>query len=115
MKYIKKYIDVEKLIAGIKGLQCEQGFEDGMEERGYQIAIKDILYIINSLQQEQLEVNLEKEVEKFCLEYDSRKEVWFNMTPMDKKMLSNPTWSNFAVNIASHFLNLDPNARKEDK
>lgn len=48
-----KYIDVEKLIAEIKGLQCEQGFEDGMEERGYQLAIKDILNIIGSLQQEQ--------------------------------------------------------------
>lgn len=48
-----KYIDAEKLIAEIKGLQCEQGFEDGMEERGYQLAIKDILNIITSLHQEQ--------------------------------------------------------------
>ena len=48
-----KYIDTEKLIDEIKGLQCEQGFEDGMEERGYQIAIKDIFNIIDSLQQEQ--------------------------------------------------------------
>ena len=47
-----KYIDAEKLIAEIKRLQCEQGFEDGIEERGYQFAIKDILDIINSLQHE---------------------------------------------------------------
>jgi len=51
-----KYIDAEKLIAEIKGLQCEQGFEDGMEERGYQFAIKDILDIIDSLQQEQTDM-----------------------------------------------------------
>lgn len=47
-----KYIDAERLKAEIKGLQCEQGFEDGMEERGYQFAIKDILDIIDSLQHE---------------------------------------------------------------
>lgn len=50
-----KYIDSEKLKAKIKGLQCEQGFEDGETERGYQIAIKDILRAISSLQQEQPE------------------------------------------------------------
>ena len=48
-----KYIDAERLKAEIKRLQCEQGFEDGMEERGYQFAIKDILDIIDSLQQEE--------------------------------------------------------------
>lgn len=48
-----KYIDVEKLKDEIKGLQCEQGFEDGETERGYQVAIKDILRVIDSLQQEQ--------------------------------------------------------------
>lgn len=48
-----KYIPTEKLITEIKGLQCEQGFEDGIEERGYQFAIKDILEFITSLQQEQ--------------------------------------------------------------
>lgn len=49
---MSKFIDAEKLKTEIKGLQCEQGFEDGMEERGYQFAIKDILPIIDSLQQE---------------------------------------------------------------
>lgn len=58
------------------------------------------------IQKEQPEIDLEKEVEKFCLEYDSRKEVWFDMTPRDKKMLSIPTWSNFAANIARHFYEL---------
>lgn len=54
-KVMSKYIDADKLLAEIKGLQCEQGFEDGMEERGYQFAIKDIHDIITSLQQEQPE------------------------------------------------------------
>lgn len=49
---MSKYIEVEKLKVEIKGLQCEQGFEDGETERGYQVAIKDILRIITSLQQE---------------------------------------------------------------
>lgn len=47
-----KYIDADKLLVKIKSLQCEQGFEDGEAERGYQLAIKDILDIIDTLQQE---------------------------------------------------------------
>lgn len=66
------------------------------------------------IQKEQPEIDLEKEVENFCLEYDSRKEVWFDMTPRDKKMLSIPTWSNFAANIAHHFYELGKlNMRKD--
>lgn len=65
------------------------------------------------IQKEQPEIDLEKEVEKFCLEYDSRKEVWFDMTPRDKKMLSIPTWSNFAANIARHFYELGKKGNKE--
>ena len=64
-----KYFNAEKLKTEIKGLQCEQGFEDGMEERGYQFAIKDILSIIDSLQQEQPEVDyneFEKLFKDFC-------------------------------------------------
>lgn len=64
-------------------------------------------------QKEQPEIDLEKEVEKFCLEYDSRKEVWFDMAPRDKKMLSIPTWSNFAANIARDFYELGLTARKK--
>lgn len=53
-----KYIDSEKLIAEIKGLQCEQGFDTGEAERAYQSAIKDILAFIESLQQEQPEQDI---------------------------------------------------------
>jgi hypothetical protein len=62
-------------------------------------------------EQEQPEVDLEKEIENFCLEYDARKEVWFDMTPRDQKMLSTPTWSNFAANIARHFYELGKNSK----
>ena len=51
-----KYIDAEKLKANIKGLQCEQGFDTGEAESAYQFAIKDILAFIDTLQQEQPEV-----------------------------------------------------------
>ena len=51
-----KYIDVDKLKANIKGLQCEQGFDTGEAERAYQFAIKDILAFIDTLRQEQPEV-----------------------------------------------------------
>ena len=51
-----KYIDAEKLKANIKGLQCEQGFDTGEAESAYQFAIKDILAFIDTLQQEQSEV-----------------------------------------------------------
>ena len=47
-----KYINAEKLKAEIKNLQCEQGFDTGEAESAYQFAIKDILSIIASLQQE---------------------------------------------------------------
>lgn len=70
--------------------------------------------LINKTNIETEPVDLEKEVENFCLEYDSRKEVWFDMTPRDKKMLSIPTWSNFAANIAHHFYELGKlNIRKD--
>ncbi len=48
-----KYIDADKLKVKIKGLQCEQGFDTGEAESAYQLATKDILVFIDSLQQEQ--------------------------------------------------------------
>ena len=73
---MEKYIDAEKLKAEIKGLQCEQGFEDGMEERGYQFAIMDILDIIDSLQQEQpsLPDNLDEAAEEQARSFGYMKE-----------------------------------------
>jgi hypothetical protein len=75
-----------------------------------------VLGLIESLEQErpEVEINLGNEVENFCLEYDARKDAWYNMTPQDQKLLSNPTWLNFATNIARHFYELGLNARKEE-
>lgn len=49
---MSKYIDADKLKVKIKGVQCEQGFDTGEAERAYQLAIKDILAFIDSLQQQ---------------------------------------------------------------
>ena len=115
-----KYIDAEKLIAEIeRRILQEQDFEDGDAEYGYKCALKDIKRFITSHQQEQpevdldVEINLGNEVENFCLEYDARKDAWYNMTPRDQKLLSNPTWLNFAINIARHFYELGLKARKK--
>ena len=55
---------------------------------------------------------LEQEVKDFCYEYDDRKEKWYNMTPHDKNIMANPTWANFAMNIAKHFFELGLKAQK---
>ena len=78
---MSKYIPAEKLKAQIKGLQCEQGFEDGMEERGYQFAIKDILDIIDSLQQEQPMPDSTKLIELWHEDKEMLKEKDFRNDP----------------------------------
>lgn len=113
-----KYIDADKLKKLIDE-KWKDLADKGVKVGGgkYEIEIYtylSVLRLIDSLQQEQTEGNLEEEVEKFCLGYDARKEVWFDMTPSDKKMLSTPTWNNFASNIARHFYELGLNARKEE-
>ena len=78
---------------------------------------KDYIYSAMKVQEQpavDLEINLGNEVENFCLEYDARKDAWYNMTPRDQKLLSKPTWLNFAMNIARHFYKLGINARKEE-
>jgi len=104
------YIDAEELKERVTELIASTRQKDWPIAEYY---LKSVIDIIDSLHQEQTEVDLEKEVEKFCLEYDSRKEVWFDMTPRDKKMLSIPTWSNFAANIARHFYELGKKGNKE--
>ena len=91
-----KYFDADKLIAEIERLQCEQGFDTGEAERAYQMAIKDILAFIDSLQQEQPEVGLEKEIEM----------------AFDK--IGYPESFNDFNRLARHFYELGRNARKEE-
>ena len=35
-----------------------------------------------------------------------RKDKWYDMTPHDKNIMVNPTWSNFAMQLAKHFFEL---------
>ena len=107
-----KYIDADKLIAEIDSI-WRHYIESDEYDNGFNDALDKVKDFIISLKLEQPETNLEKEVENFCLEYDSRKEAWFNLTPRDKKMLSTPTWSNFAANIARHFYEIGFNTGKK--
>lgn len=45
VEYIRKYAILE----WAKKHQCEQGFEDGEAEHGYQVAIRDLIRDIESL------------------------------------------------------------------
>lgn len=109
-----KYIDAEKLLIKIKRLQCEQGFEDGEAERGYQIAIKNILDIIDSLQQEQPEVDLEKEIKSFT-------EDLFHKVFDEDKSQDDFDWDDIATVIeytAKYFIELgiqQPNHNKNEE
>ena len=112
-----KYIDAEKLKAEIqKRIEETKSMKPSFDQfwAGQISAFKGTIKITESLQQEQpdVEINLGNEVKNFCLEYDARKDAWYNMTPQDQKLLSNPTWLNFATNIARHFYELGLNARK---
>lgn len=97
---MNKYIDVEKLIAEIERLKeetpigiCEY---DKGEENGRMEVLTSLRSTITSLQQEQPEVDLEKEI----------KEQW-------KKWDDIITQRAFA-SIARHFYELGLNARKEE-
>lgn len=60
-----KYIDVDLLLKEIeKKSHEEQGFSSEDSEYGYRSCARDLLAFINSLQQEQQEVNLEEFTEK---------------------------------------------------
>lgn len=107
-----KYIDADKLLVKIKGLYREQGFDTGEAEGAYQIAIKDILVIITSLQQEQPdfptiveqpEVDLEKEFNNYIDSVEGVPRMYHS----DEQIV-------WAKSIAKHFFELGLNARKEN-
>ena len=120
-----KSIDADKLIAEI-----ERRYHKAVDESKYMNSAKfvrneleNLREFAYSLKQEQPEVDvnlcaptnvdLSEEIENFCLEYDARKEAWYNMLPKDQKLIYNPTWQNFATNLAYHFYNRGYNAIKE--
>lgn len=93
-----KYIDVDLLLKEIeKKSHEEQGFSSEDSEYGYRSCARDLLAFINSLQQEQPEVDLEKEIQRYlCEECSSDDE---------------PT----ITEIARHFYEFGFNARKEEQ
>jgi len=46
---------------------------------------------------------LKQEIERFCLELDSRKAAWFELDEKDKDLLYSPTRATIAKEIAIHF------------
>lgn len=60
-----KYIDAEKLIAEIRKLCSESCISESDDY--YEYAKSEIIDIITSLQQEQPEIDLEEEVEFYCI------------------------------------------------
>ena len=112
---------LDSIEAFVISLQQEQPDKSFCEEncKGYRDTGGKCFFGFNcsakkAQEQSEVEINLGNEVENFCLEYDARKDAWYNMTPQDQKLLSNPTWLNFATNIARHFYELGLNARKEE-
>lgn len=80
---MSKYIDAERLKAEITDLCANANFyqqrameesnrEDFVSSGGEIFAYSKVLSLINSLQQEQSEINLEKEIEDYCGSYKDR-------------------------------------------
>lgn len=88
----KKYIDAEKLKAEIEGIrwfpQISSGYNDGREDMKIMV-----LDIIDSLLQEQPEVDLEKEIERW-MDLNADSNGFYNM-----------------VNYARHFYELGKNSK----
>lgn len=102
-----KYIDAEKLIAEIEALKYRKGFlsfenteiTEAYMARGVQFTCDDIVKIIQSLQREQPEVDLEKEVVSICKTYGITEHLDAELGPLDIK------------NIARHFYELGKNSK----
>ena len=86
-----KYIDAEKLLAEIERRRLSNRYID---TEGYE---NELLEIITSLQQEQPEVDLEEEIERFIEQHRSEFHGYFDLR-----------------RVARHFYKLGLNARKEE-
>jgi hypothetical protein len=109
-----KYIDAEKLIAGIDRLKTifeEMSAIDGPRKEFFcgkkEMAVQTI-GIITSLQQEQPEVNLEKEIEKMIYS------CFFDLEGIAIVGTSEYATVDDMAYIARHFYELGLNARKEE-
>jgi len=95
---MNKYIDVEKLKAEIERLNSLVSYESkDRHDEGLHDAYKAVKNVIASLQQEQQEVDLEKEIEKeLRLHYNDDQDVY---------------WWNYLKNSFRHFYELGKNSK----
>ena len=99
-----KYIDAEKLKKIINNLYTETCISE--EATGFYDAIDKTCDVIDSLQQEQQEVDLKKEIERYTEEI-IHLPITNKRTPMD---IMESDW----VRCAHHFYKLGLNARREE-
>ena len=111
-----KYIDAEKLKAEIKHLEQLNEISDDEDYAqyeldvacGYDMACKEIFSSITSLQQEQPEVDLKKEIKEW-----TDLMVGASFPEQDGDFISEEDYRSAIRQTAIHFLGL--NARKEEK
>ena len=105
-QYINKSALVAEIEKRIKVLQ-----ENPYENHKTICHLDSVKQSVNSLKVKEVNLeHLEQEVKDFCYKFDDRKDKWYDMTPHDKNIMVNPTWSNFAMQLAKHFFELGLNA-----
>lgn len=116
----RKYLDADRLLAAIEAQrqkmvntlhESQEGSEIKIRVKGMHDAYVDSLGFIVSLQQEQPEVDLEKEIETYFKGWymDETDQGYILHTPDDHAGLMS------VKQVARHFYELGLNTRKEDK
>ena len=95
-----KYIPAEKLIAEIERLQEKNNESENVYDFGTEHALKDVIAIITSLQQEQPETDFEEELRNYNVPFNTCG--WERLT------------YNTLKEIAHHFWFKGYNAKKEE-
>ena len=100
-KYKRKYEELTKYEISEAATSIDQRIRE----------LEEILFIIDTTTDMDTSILLDGNdfsnmVQDFCYEYDDRKEKWYELCPQDRKIISNPTWENFAMNLAKKFFNL---------
>lgn len=82
-------------------------------DKGGMVELQVLKDKLNYLEVKEVDLeHLEQEVKDFCYKFDDRKDKWYDMTPHNKNIMVNPTWSNFAMQLAKHFFELGLKAQK---
>ena len=94
-----KYVDADRLQAEIRKLRGEKPFLDDSSLLAYLHGLSKIEDLVDSLQQEQPEVDLEKEIDRYC-------------KPIQARQVQEAPFTNLE-NCARHFYKLGLKARKK--